>query len=506
MLLIHPPVSKPGEPPAGIARLAGALGACHIKHSVIDANLEGQLYLLNVDSVPNDRKSEYAEKNKYINLKAIQTGTAFTSIDHYNRIIGQLNLALKNGADSDISRLDMAEFRQMQLSPTKSRSLIYAAENPAENPFYNYFKNDLLFRIEKKSPAVIGLSVNFLGQAICSFALAGLLKTKFPDVKIIMGGGLITSWMSRYNLLTEFSGIVDEFISGPGEESLITGFSCKSPQKFYQPDYSNLLPEKYFSPVPVLPFSASGGCFWRKCEFCPEKAEGSKYQPLPIPVVLNQIVNLEKEFKPALIHFLDNAMSVKLLAGLIEKPPAADWYGYVRFIEELEDINFCHALKKSGCRMLKLGLESGSQKVLDALQKGINLNAVSKILKNLKNSGISTFVYVLFGTPAESEAEAVKTQEFVRNHADCISFLNPAIFNLPLASREAARLETYALGDDDDLSLYTGFNHPRGWNRRQVRFFLDRVWKRDPEIAAILRRTPRTFTSNHAPFFINKVR
>jgi hypothetical protein len=111
----------------------------------------------------------------------------------------------------------------------------------------------------------------------------------------------------------------------------------------------------------------------------------------------------------------------------------------------------------------------------------------------------------LFGTPAESEAEAVKTQEFVRNHADCISFLNPAIFNLPLAGSEVAGMDTYALGDGD-LSLYTGFNHPRGWNRRQVRFFLDRVWKRDPEIASILRRTPQTFTSNHAPFFIKKVR
>ena len=44
--LIHPPVSKPGEAPAGPARLAGALKHYGVPFRFIDANLEGLLYLL----------------------------------------------------------------------------------------------------------------------------------------------------------------------------------------------------------------------------------------------------------------------------------------------------------------------------------------------------------------------------------------------------------------------------------------------------------------------------
>ena len=46
MLLIHPPVFKPCEPPAGIARLCSALNHHSINYTVLDANLEGLLFLL----------------------------------------------------------------------------------------------------------------------------------------------------------------------------------------------------------------------------------------------------------------------------------------------------------------------------------------------------------------------------------------------------------------------------------------------------------------------------
>ena len=58
---------------------------------------------------------------------------------------------------------------------------------------------------------------------------------------------------------------------------------------------------------------------------------------------------------------------------LADHPPGVPWYGFVRITRHLTDLDFCMALKRSGCVMLKLGLESGDQRVLDGLQKGINL-------------------------------------------------------------------------------------------------------------------------------------
>jgi radical SAM superfamily enzyme YgiQ (UPF0313 family) len=168
----------------------------------------------------------------------------------------------------------------------------------------------------------------------------------------------------------------------------------------------------------------------------------------------------------------------------------------------LADADFCAALKASGCSMLKLGLESGDQGVLDALEKGIRIDEASRALKALKGAGIGTYVYLLFGTPAESPAAARRTLEFAAGHAAVIDFLNLAIFNLPAGSDEAANLCVHPFSEGD-LSLYADFDHPEGWGRREVRAFLDREFRRHPAVSPIVRRQPPHFTSNHAPFLLN---
>ena len=253
----------------------------------------------------------------------------------------------------------------------------------------------------------------------------------------------------------------------------------------------------------ILPYSASRGCYYRLCAFCPEKAEKSVYRPVAPEIVSEDLAKLIASTHPVLVHFLDNAMAPNLLRALAAKPPGVPWYGFVRFTPELLDPDFCKALKKSGCVMLKLGLESGDQAVLDSLEKNINLDEASRTLQNLHQAGIGSYVYLLFGAPAEDQAAAEKTRDFVIQHATCIDFLNVSIFNLPLFSDEAKEFETSPFYEGD-LSLYTQFRHPKGWNRGNVRRFLDKQFKRHPAIAPILHRDPPSFTSNHAPLFLMK--
>jgi radical SAM superfamily enzyme YgiQ (UPF0313 family) len=151
--------------------------------------------------------------------------------------------------------------------------------------------------------------------------------------------------------------------------------------------------------------------------------------------------------------------------------------------------------------MLKLGLESGHQTVLDSLHKGIHLEEASSALKNLKKAGIATYIYLLFGTPGEGLMEGRRTLEFVVNHQDSIGFLNLAIFNMPIYGPQTQQVETKSFYEGD-LSLYMNFDHPKGWSRPLIRQFLDKEFKRHPAIASILRRDPPVFTSNHAPFFV----
>jgi len=269
----------------------------------------------------------------------------------------------------------------------------------------------------------------------------------------------------------------------------------------YAPEYTGFPLDEYFSPGRILPFSTAAGCYWAACSFCPEQAEGNPYRPLPIAAAGAQLAELVQKHKPLLLHLVDNALSPALLKSMIKNPPGAAWYGFARVTPELQDEGFCRQLRESGCAMLQLGLESGDDAVLAGLGKGITAGEGARALAALHRAGIGTYVYLLFGTPAETGESAQRTLDFIAAESGHIDFLNLAIFNMPVNAADAARLATGAFYEGD-LALYTGFEHPHGWGRGQVRRFLDRQFKSHPAIAPILRRDPPFFTSNHAPLFI----
>jgi hypothetical protein len=510
MILIYPPVAKPCEPPGGIAKLCGALYHHGINYDVLDANLEGLLFLLNTPPASSDTWTYRASRHLSRHLASLKDWDAYQYNGRYRRVIKDLNRLLEMTVRSIGVRLGLANYQHEKLSPVRSTDLIRAAENPEENPFYPYFKKRLTKLLEKEKPTMIGFSLNYLSQALCTFAMIGFLKREWNGVKLVLGGGLVTSWMKRPYWENPFKGLVEDLVAGPGEAPLLSiigaeglkrGNKKRCGNHHYRPNYNSLPMRDYFAPGPILPYSSSSGCYWNRCSFCPEKAEGNPYIAIPAEEVSLDLHYLVNQQKPVLIHFLDNAISPSLMREISEHPPGVPWYGFVRVTHHLTDPDFCLALKRSGCVMLKLGLESGDQRVLDDLQKGINLEETSSALKNLKKAGIDTYVYLLFGTPPEGMIEARRTLEFVVKHHDCIGFLNLAIFNLPIFGPEAQQMETKSFYEGD-LSLYASFDHPKGWDRSLVRQFLDKEFKRHPAIASILKKDPPVFTSNHAPFFV----
>ena len=503
IILIHPPIAKCSEPPAGIAKLSACLNANDVHHEIIDANLEGILYLQQHPSNNNtttDRWTTRAVKNLKHNLVALQDITTYRSPSRYQRVVMDINHLLNVAGKSWHVDLSFADYHDQNLSPVKSVDLISAAEKPQANPFYPYFQYRLMNALED-DPDFIGFSLNYLSQALCTFAMIGFIKQIQPRQKIILGGSLITSWIKLGVHNDIFKGLVDEMVAGAGEQELLKLLEVKDGKTFCPPDYNGFPIDQYLSPGPILPYSSAHGCYWHKCAFCPEKAEGNAYLPLGVSQVTEELQFLTRLLNPSLIHILDSSISPSLLGALAQKPPGAPWYGFTRITQHLADEDFCLSLKRSGCAMLKLGIESGNQEVLDKLNKGIDLPTASAVLKTLKGAGIATYCYFLFGTPPETQESAAKTLDFVCQHHDCIDFLNLAIFNLPAQSIEAQSLATHDFYEGD-LSLYKNFQHPFGWQRPAVRNFLEKTFKKHPAVAPILRRTPEFFTSNHAPFFV----
>jgi radical SAM superfamily enzyme YgiQ (UPF0313 family) len=330
--------------------------------------------------------------------------------------------------------------------------------------------------------------------------MIGVLRRLDPTVRIILGGGLITSWMRRPGWENPFEGIIDGLVAGEGEAALLSILDMEYTAGSGISDFDKFLALPYLSPGFILPYSASSGCYWRRCAFCPEQAEANPYRPISPPRVVSQLKSLIRLLRPAMVHFTDNALSPTLLKALCREPCTAPWYGFVRITRHLADPDFCNALKRSGCVMLQIGLESGSQKVLDGFSKGIDLKIAQRVLKNLKQAGIAAYVYLLFGTPWETEADAEKTLDFTVRNSEAVTFLNLAIFNLPAFGPQIDALDTMPL-DTGDMFLYRRFEHPTGWHRQHIRRFLDQKFRRHEAIAPILRKDPPVFTSSHAPFF-----
>jgi hypothetical protein len=507
MILVHPPVAKPCEPPAGVAKLLGALDSHGARCKILDANVESLLHLLHGPHIPNDSWTHRASRNLSTHLTALRSWAAYGHLARYKRAVLDLNHLLQTAANSKGYRLSLANYQHPELSPIRSVDLIRAAERPEENPFYPYLKKRLRQVLEEDQPSVLGFSLNYLSQALCTFAMIGFLRRDCPGIRLALGGGLVTSWVRRPSWRNPFQGLVDALVAGPGEYPLLGMMNIVggTDEIHSRPNYDPLPLEDYFAPGRILPYSSSSGCYWNRCLFCPERAEGNPYTPIPVDRVMSDLNILIDKMKPVLIHLLDNAIPPPLMEKIASHPPGVPWYGFARISPHLTDLDFCRALKESGCVMLQLGLESGDPSVLDAMQKGIDLRMASQALKTLRNAGIATYVYLLFGTPMETSEAARKTLEFIVRHHDQIRFLNLAVFNQPVFGPEAQKMETKEFYEGD-LTLYTNFSHPRGWDRNLVRQFLDKEFKRHPAIAPIVRRDPPIFTSNHAPFFVMEKR
>ncbi len=240
----------------------------------------------------------------------------------------------------------------------------------------------------------MGISLNYLSQALSTFAIVGFLRSKFPKVAIVLGGGLVTSWMRRPGWKDPFLGLVDHLVAGPGEEALLNlaGAGNLTPARLI-PNYnfvSSFRPPEtppsdignrlriaptpphhpalstqhsalsthhssltthhspYFAPGFILPYSSATGCYWNKCAFCPERAEGSPYVPIPAEQAVKDLRLLVRSTKPVLLHVLDNAMSPPLLRALSEHPPGAPWYGFARVTRDLADPDFCRRAETFG--------------------------------------------------------------------------------------------------------------------------------------------------------------
>ncbi|AMV73310.1 radical SAM protein [Desulfuromonas carbonis] len=517
ILLLHPPAAKPAEPPLATAILLGHLRSAGITAAAIDANLDACLWLLTPERLALAAGAAPATALRRAiahlprALALLRSPRAGDSLARYRSAVEDLNRALGAAGGAE-ERLSLGDYVHQRLSPFRPADLERLAAGAESTLFRAYFEQELLPRVLALQPRIIAVTINYRHQALPAFELAGLLRRALPQVQLVAGGGLISSWAQPLRQRGQGLFPFDHLVTGPGEASLVAlagnpagaPLPTPAPVNHFVPDYSFADPAAYLAPEPVLQLTASRGCYWARCRFCPEATTPTQpYRAFPPGEVPKLLVQLAAAYRVRRFHFTDNALppaTLRALAAAAEPLAGLSWHGFARFEGVLDDPDLVAGLARAGCRMLQLGLESGAQPVLERLHKGTDLAVASRILHHLHAAGIATYVYILLGTPEETAAEAESTLVFLEEHADCIDFLNLAIMNLPRAADFGGEFPG-AEWQEEPLGLYRPLSDG-GWGRAAARRFLAKRLLAAPAIRAIAARTPPWFTSNHAPFFI----
>src|SRR5512140_3779497 len=287
LLLIHPPAARAAEPPLGTAVLLSHLRREGATAEAIDANLEAHLFLLDGDRLaaaagPAPATALHrAMKNVPRALSFLRSPVAGTSFPRYTAAARHLNTALSAyRGESGGERLTLGDYVHGDLSEFSPRDLSLAASGKAGTVFSGYFRDGLLPRVDRIRPRGVAISVNYRHQVLPAFELAGHLRRRLPGVPIYGGGGMFTSWKCSLRGMGRSFLPFDRVGFGPGESALaaVAGAAFTDGGPFFEdgeaveflPDFGFAPLREYLSPEPVLPVTATRGCYWRRCRFCPE--------------------------------------------------------------------------------------------------------------------------------------------------------------------------------------------------------------------------------------------
>jgi anaerobic magnesium-protoporphyrin IX monomethyl ester cyclase len=162
---------------------------------------------------------------------------------------------------------------------------------------------------------------------------------------------------------------------------------------------------------------ASRGCPY-KCNWCAKPISGNKFQIRSARSVAAEILELKTMYGVQHIWFGDDVFAlnhhwVQDFANEIETMQCALPFK-IQSRADLMTHTTVTALKRAGCAEIWMGVESGSQKVLNAMDKGLRVSDVVTAREHLADEGIRACYFLQFGYPGETWEDIQQTIALVR--------------------------------------------------------------------------------------------
>jgi radical SAM superfamily enzyme YgiQ (UPF0313 family) len=163
---------------------------------------------------------------------------------------------------------------------------------------------------------------------------------------------------------------------------------------------------------------SSRGCPYR-CIFCCESTlKGHKFRARSAASIVEEIEVLHNDYNINHIVFYDSSFMInpkrveRICRALIEKNLDITWRARVRADKVTEPL--LELMKASGCTTLAIGAETGSQQLLDVLDKSCTIEQIEESFRIAKKVGLWTVGYFMFGIPGETKADSMETIEFAK--------------------------------------------------------------------------------------------
>lgn len=231
-----------------------------------------------------------------------------------------------------------------------------------------------------------------------------------------------------------------------------------------------LLNYKYFDPILKNPFTfvlGGRGCPY-KCIFCnwPQVMTGRRYRRRSAKNIVDELEMLEDEYNFKSFLFNDDTFTaykkhvIEVCNEIIDRGIKLPWACYSR--ADLTDVEILNKLREAGCFLLKVGVESESQQILNNVKKGYKIDEVVRGINLMKDFGFHVHCTFVFGLPGETKETIDKTIDFAKK-------LNPTTVQfstaVPYPGAELYRYlkdQGYLLTEDWDeyMPMHSIFEYP----------------------------------------------
>ncbi len=368
------------------------------------------------------------------------------------------------------------------------------------NLFWNFFK-EKIEEIKKQNNDFIAISLNSSSQLVAGLTLSYLLK-KYTDAHINIGGNFFGRIKDEIKKHPDFNIFCDSISIEEGEGPIVEMAKFinneipieKVPNLLYfksskvfetqkmcpvrlnnmenlNLDCYNL--KDYFTPIITMPYQTSRGCYWGKCTFC-DQDFGQEFNVKDIKKVISEMRELKEKYNITHYEFIDESVSPTYLYDFSNELLKTDLD--VKFfcdarLETAFDDKTLETASKAGLKMVMWGLESGSDRIMESINKGIDLNRRFDILKTANRYGIWNFAFIFFGYPLETKEDARKTIDMLCNNHEFINSYGRSVFTMGKHAKIASEPEKFGITkmyeSQDEFSPSIEFDCV-GMNKKEV--------------------------------------